>query len=32
MAQDFERAVAKDAADDVDIGTTARTVVQEMVF
>ena len=27
MAQDFERAVAKDANDDIDIGTTARTVV-----
>ena len=26
MAQDFERAVAKDAVDDINIGTTARAV------
>ena len=27
MAQDFERAIAFDANDDINIGTTARTVV-----
>ncbi len=27
MAQDFERAVASDSAGDVDIGTTARTII-----
>ena len=27
MAQDFERAVAKDSTSDINIGTTARTVV-----
>jgi len=27
MAQDFERAVAFDSTSDIDIGTTARTVV-----
>ena len=27
MAQDFERAVAADGSGDVDIGTTARTIL-----
>ena len=27
MAQDFERAVASDSTSDINIGTTARTVV-----
>lgn len=27
MAQDFERAVASDSAGDVNIGTTARTII-----
>ena len=27
MAQDFERAVAKDSTSDINIGTTARAVI-----